>query len=228
MLRTGFGHTVCSEREKTQLLALAPKARLTVVENGVDTARFAPAGTTGPRRRLIFVGSLDYYPNIEAVTWFTRRIWPGLRQRFPEWQLVLVGANPSPAVRELRNEPKVEVTGTVPDVRPYYQDAIASVVPLHTGGGTRLKILEAMASGVPVVSTTLGAEGLTVTAGRDIDIVDDEAGWLPALEALNTKEQLWRERVAAGLTLVRASYDWGMLGERLYRDYQSWLANDTA
>jgi glycosyltransferase involved in cell wall biosynthesis len=166
---------------------------------------------------------MDYHPNVEAVTWFTRRIWPVVRQRFPDWRLTLVGTNPRPAVRELQNEPNVEVTGTVPDVRPYYQDAVASVVPLHTGGGTRLKILEAMAAGVPVVSTTLGAEGLTVTPGKNIDIVDDEAGWLPALEALSTQERLWRERTSEGLALVRECYDWRKLGERLFQEYSSWL-----
>jgi glycosyltransferase involved in cell wall biosynthesis len=224
ILRTGFGHTVCSAREKDQLLALAPKARVTVIENGVDTGHFSVSGDGGPRRRLVFVGTMEYYPNVEAATWFTRRIWPRIRERFPEWQLTLVGAKPTPAVRELRNEPKVEVTGTVPDVRPYYRDAVAAVVPLHTGGGTRLKILEAMASGVPVISTTLGAEGLAVTPGKNIDIVDDEAGWLPALEALSGQERLWSERAAAGLALVRACYDWGILGERLYEEYRSWLA----
>ena len=117
----------------------------------------ASSGSSGPRRRLVFVGIMEYYPNVEAAIWFTRRIWPRIRERFPDWQLTLVGAKPTAAVLELRNEPKVEVTGTVPDVRPYYQDAVASIVPLHTGGGTRLKILEAMASGVPVLWAKVSA-----------------------------------------------------------------------
>jgi glycosyltransferase involved in cell wall biosynthesis len=223
VLRTGFGHAVCSSRERDQLLAIAPAARLTVIENGVDTERFRNAGSDGPRRRLVFVGTMDYYPNVEAAVWFTRRIWPRVRERFPEWRLTLVGGNPTSAVRELGNEPQVEVTGTVPDVRPYYQDAVASIVPLHTGGGTRLKILEAMASGVPVISTSIGAEGLAVSPGKNIDIVDDEAGWLPALEALSRRDRLWDERASSGLELVRARYDWRMLGERLYQEYRSWL-----
>jgi glycosyltransferase involved in cell wall biosynthesis len=223
ILGSGFGHIVCSPREQAQLLTIAPEARFGVIENGVDTERFAAGIESGPRRRLVFIGTMDYYPNIEAATWFTRRIWPGVRERFPEWQLTLVGANPAAAVRELQNEPRVEVTGTVPDVRPYYRDAVASIVPLHTGGGTRLKILEAMASGVPVVSTTLGAEGLSVTPGRNIQIVDEESGWLPALEALSTQERLWNARAAAGLELVRGCYDWKALGEQLYETYCSWL-----
>jgi len=228
ILRTGFGHAVCSPREKDLLLGLAPKARVTVIENGVDTERYSPTDDGGPRRRLVFIGTMDYYPNIEAATWFTRRIWPRIRERFPEWRLTLVGANPVAAVRELASEPNVEVTGTVPDVRPYYQDAVASVVPLHTGGGTRLKILEAMASGVPVISTTLGAEGIAVSPGKNIDIVDDEAGWLPALEALMSQERMRMERISSGLQLVRTSYDWAALGERLYEDYRLWLASTPA
>ena len=228
ILRTGFGHVVCSTREKDELLARAPKARVTIIENGVDMERFAPASDGGPRRRLVYIGTMDYYPNVEAVTWFTRRIWPRVRERFPEWRLTLVGGNPWQAVRDLGKEPGVEVTGTVPDVRPYYRDAVASIVPLHTGGGTRLKILEAMASGVPVISTTIGAEGLAVSPGRNIDIVDDEAGWLPALEILNSQERLREERISGGLQLVRTSYDWRMLGQRLYEDYGLWLASTPA
>ena len=225
ILRTGFGHVCCSQREKDQLLEMAPGARVTVIENGVDSARFAGSADAGVRSRLVFVGSMDYYPNVEAASWFTRRIWPRVRERFPTWRLMLVGANPTEAVRDLQNEARVEVTGTVPDVRPYYRDAVASIVPLHTGGGTRLKILEAMASGVPVISTSLGAEGLAVTPGQDVDIVDDETGWLPALERLSGQQRGWSERIAAGLRLVRSRYDWGMLGERLYAEYQSWLSH---
>ena len=224
ILRTGFGHVVCSSREKDELLALAPAARFAVIENGVDTERYTPSAEATPRCRLVYVGTMDYYPNIEATTWFTRRVWPRVRERFPELRLTLVGGNPSAAVRELQNQPNVEVTGTVPDVRPYYRDALASIVPLHTGGGTRLKILEAMASGVPVISTTLGAEGLAVSPGKDIDIVDDEGGWLPALEALMSQERLRTDRVASALHLVRTSYNWASLGERLYEEYRSWLA----
>ncbi len=139
ILKHGFGHVVCSQRGKDQLLGIAPDARFAVIGNGVDTGYFAPVAETVPRRRLLYVGTMEYYPNVEAATWFTKRIWPRIRERFPEWQLTLVGAKPVPAVCELRNEPGVEVTGTVPDVRPYYRDAVASIVPIHTGSGTRLK-----------------------------------------------------------------------------------------
>jgi polysaccharide biosynthesis protein PslH len=228
ILGSGFGHVVCSAREKEQLLAIAPGARITVIENGVDTERFAPAAETAPRQRLVYVGAMDFHANIDAVCWFTRHAWPAIHQRFPDWRLTLIGSNPAPSVRELACEPNVEVTGTVPDVVPYYRDAVAAIVPLRTGGGTRLKILEAMAAGVPVVSSRQGAEGLAVSPGQDIEVLDDDGGWLPALTALATEPGLWKARSLAGLALVRAHYDWRLLGERLCEDYRCWLATAAA
>jgi glycosyltransferase involved in cell wall biosynthesis len=225
ILGSGFGHVVCSAREKEKLLAIAPGARIAVVENGVDTQRFAPAGETAARQRLVYVGAMDFHANIDAVRWFTREAWPAIHRRFPEWRLTLIGSNPAPAVRELAREPNVEVTGTVADVVPYYRDALAAIVPLRTGGGTRLKILEAMAAGVPVISSRQGAEGLAVTPGQDIEVVDEASGWLPALTAIATEPGLWNARSQAGLALARTRYDWRLLGERLYEEYDSWLAS---
>lgn len=225
ILQTGFGHIVCSVRERDRLLEIAPAARIAVIENGVDTERFAPAPDSAPRQRLVYVGSMDFHSNIDAACWFTREAWPAIHHRFPDWRLTLVGSNPAPSVRELEREPNVEVTGTVPDVLPYYRDAIAAIVPLRTGGGTRLKILEAMAAGVPVVSTPQGAEGLAVSPGENIDVADDAGGWLPALAALAARPELWNQRSMAGLALVRTQYDWLLLGERLYEQYRYWLSS---
>ena len=225
ILGTGFGHVVCSQREKEQLLAVAPGARLSVIGNGVDTEKFAPAAGSASRQRLVYVGSMDFHANIDAVSWFTRKIWPSIHSRFPEWRLTLIGSNPAPAVRELEREPNVEITGTVPDVLPYYREAMAAIVPLRTGGGTRLKILEAMAAGVPVISSPQGAEGLSVVSGENIDVIGGEDGWLPALTALAMEPRLWEARSAAGRSLVREQYDWRQLGERLYEEYRSWLAS---
>jgi glycosyltransferase involved in cell wall biosynthesis len=221
ILRTASGHVVCSARERDQLKKVAPKARIEVVSNGVDMQYFAGAGTAG--RDLIFVGSMAYYPNADAAVHFAKAIWPAVRMRIPGTKLVIVGANPGPEVLALGELAGVTVTGTVPDVRPYYRDALAAIVPLRTGSGTRLKILEAMAAGVPVISTALGAEGLDVTPGSDILIAgaDDAEGWVDHLKSLPER----RERmVAAALTLVRNQYDWEALGEKLWSTYQGWLA----
>ena len=228
ILGDGFGHVVCSQREKDQLLAVAPSARIAVIANGVDTAKYVPSAEPVPRRRLVYVGAMDFHANIDAACWFTRHAWPAIHQRFPEWRLTLIGSNPAPSVRALEAEPNVEVTGTVPDVAPYYRDAVAAIVPLRTGSGTRLKILEAMAAGVPVLSSPQGAEGLELAPGKHIEVIQDDSGWLPALTAIATEPGLWQARSLAGVSLVRAEYDWNLLGGQLYEVYRSWLSSTDA
>jgi len=148
ILSRAFGHIVCSERERCELHRIVPAARIATVENGVDCPYFAGLSFTDSsatnRNTLAFVALFENVANALAATTFARRIWPGIRQRFPELRLVLVGARPLESVRALANIPGIEVTGTVPDVRPYYRDALAAIVPLLSGSGTRLKILEAM------------------------------------------------------------------------------------
>jgi glycosyltransferase involved in cell wall biosynthesis len=224
ILAEASGHLVCSERERQQLLSIAGEARIAVVENGVDTTHFAEAAAGAhPRRRVVFVGQMSYHANIDAILAFARQVWPRLSRRFPAWTLTIVGSNPSPAVSALAQLPNVEVTGTVPDVRPYYSDAVAAVVPLRVGGGTRLKILEAMAAGVPVVSTPLGAEGLAVSPGDNILIADADGDWDAQLEALSRDPVLWRRLSAAGRALARDRYDWRILGNALCETYRQWL-----
>ena len=218
LLEAVDGHIVCSNRECETLLRIAPQARVAVVENGVDTSRRGGGGA-GARNRLVFVGSMDYHANIESATWFARTIWPALHRRFPQWTLTLVGSRPTPEVRVLAGADGIEVTGTVPDVYPYYEQAFAAVVPLLTGGGTRLKILEAMAAGVPVISTSIGAEGLAVTSGDDILIADDASQWDAAVETLHEPAQ-WRRFADAGRRLAESRYDWGVLGDKLNRVYR--------
>jgi glycosyltransferase involved in cell wall biosynthesis len=223
-------HTVVSHREKEKLHMAAPDASLHVIENGVDTAFHSPAemerayarwpkrrpiGT--PRNRVVFAGSMDYHANVDAVEYFARQVWPEARQRLsPDVRFTIVGRNPSAEVRNLSTLPGVEVTGTVADVRCYYQEAIAMVVPLRVGGGTRLKILEAMAAGVPVVSTTLGAEGLDVRDKHHLLIADSPAAMADALYAVERQPQLWQQLSSAGRELTARKYDWQMLGARLF------------
>lgn len=223
LLRTMFGHLVCSERERRQLLPITPPGtRLAVIENGVDVAYIEQLRASGDlRNRIIFVGTLDYHANIDAVLTFTRNVWPRIRERFPQWRLTIIGANPVQGVLDLRNEPAVEVTGTVADLRPYYRQAFAAIVPLRTGMGTRLKILEAMAAGVPVISSTIGAEGLAVTPGKHLLIADHTEGWVAALASL-ADEAVWRSLAEAGHLLVRSRYDWPILADRLWQTYQQW------
>lgn len=229
ILHSAFGHIVCSEREREALARIAPKARIAVVENGVDCDAFAPgngdAADSGERNTVVFVGSMDYYPNAEGAVWFAREIWPVIRERCPTLEFCIVGARPTEAVLALREIPGVTVTGTVPDVRPYYQRALAAVVPLRTGGGTRLKILEAMAAGTPVISTALGAEGLRITPGEHYLLADPEraAGWADAIDALRTNAAERQALAERGLRRAREAYDWTALGAALVKTYREWM-----
>jgi len=224
ILRESFGHLVCSEREREHLHRIAPGSRVAVVENGVDVRYFEnSAVASNGRTRIIFVGSMSYHANVEAVVGFVRTVWPRICKRFPCLQLTLVGSDPGPAVLALRGEVNVEVTGTVDDVRPYYREALAAIVPLRTGSGTRLKILEAMAAGVPVISTTLGAEGLPVYHSQHILIADRDEDWVPQLDALSSQSDLWDRLTLAGRALVRSRYDWEAIGTSLYETYCAWM-----
>lgn len=224
-LRAGDAHTVCSERERQALLAIDPSLRVEVIENGVDVSYFSAARDLqgGPRRSLLFVGLMEYHANVEAVKYFAREVWPGIRQTRPELRFVIAGARPTPEVTAMAAEPGIVVTGTVEDLRPNYRDAVAAVVPLRVGGGTRLKILEAMAAGVPVVSTSLGAEGLRVTPGRDLMLADTPAAMMEVLVNLEESSTQWRELVENANRLVRAEYDWDAIGRKLRRVYAEHL-----
>jgi glycosyltransferase involved in cell wall biosynthesis len=210
-----------------KLLRRAPEARIAVVENGVDVAfhsdreiedawRRASGKPGDTHRDLLFVGSMDYHANIDAAVRFARETWRPLRERLPDLRFVIVGRNPAPEVQALASIPGVVVTGTVDDVRPYYRGAVAEVVPLRVGSGTRLKILEAMAAGVPVVSTSLGAEGLDVTDGRDILLAETPEAMLEAVQSLANSAERRREIAAAGRELARTRYDWPILGAKLF------------
>lgn len=228
ILHSAFGHLVCSAREREQLRAIAPGARIEVIENGVDTSRFASPRKDLPRYRIVYVGLMSYHANIEAAVWFTREIWPSIRRKFPQWTLTLVGADPAPPVLDLAREAGVEVTGTVPDVAPYYDQAIAAVVPLRTGGGTRLKILEAMAAGVPVVSTALGAEGLEISPGVNILLAPGDGSgladqWIASLESAAADGPLRSTLISEGRRLVGDRYDWEAIGRKTFDLYRRWV-----
>jgi glycosyltransferase involved in cell wall biosynthesis len=223
ILREGLGHIVCSERERDALKRVAPDARVAVVENGVDARAFAAFEPAATRDRLVFVGSMDYHANVDAAVWFVRNVWPGLHEIFPMLRLTLVGSNPVEAVLALRSEPGVEVSGTVDDVRPYYAEALAAIVPLRLGGGTRLKILEAMAAGAPVISTPLGAEGLAVTPGVNILLAKQDRDWESHIRAVIENQDLRMGMARAARELACSRYDWEAIGASLHSTYCEWL-----
>ncbi|MEP6618891.1 MAG: glycosyltransferase [bacterium] len=241
MLRSDAAHIVCSEREKAHLLRMVPGAFVETVNNGVDVRGFTDEalaaareyhrpvnGGEAPARRLVFAGSMNYYANVEGAIHFVRKIWPVISTEFADIQLTLLGSNPAPSVRALDAIERVDVSGTVPDTRPYYAQAAVAIVPLMTGGGTRLKILEAMAAGVPVVSSSIGAEGLHLAAGEDILIADSDEEWCAAIRKLLTDTPFARRMAVRGREHVARHYDWDIAGAALYATYEKLLARRSA
>lgn len=216
-------HTVTSERERGLLQARNSAAEIHVIPNGVDVQSFGAheLDPNSPRTGLVFAGSMDYSANVDAVVWFVNHIWPELRRQHPALSFAIVGRDPTPEVRALAadgvNVNRVSVTGTVPDVRPYYSGALAAVVPLRIGSGTRLKILEAMAAGIPVISTRLGAEGLDFEDGTHLLLADSGAEMIAAVSRLAGSPELWMRLSRSGRDVVSRLYDWHTLTENLYR-----------
>jgi len=186
-----------------------------VVPTGVDTEYFAPSAGSQQPARLIFTGSMDWLPNEDAMIYFCRDVLPAIRAEVPDVALTIVGRTPTPAVKKLAEERGVTVTGRVDDVRPFMRDASVYIVPLRIGGGTRLKIFEAMAMGKAVVSTTIGAEGLPVTDGEHVLLADDPATFARAVVHL-IRDTGHRTRIeAAARALVLARYDWSAVAGEL-------------
>jgi len=214
-------HTVCSERERDALLVRSPNSNIEVIPNGVDWPSLASlTDDKSLRRNLIFVGAMDYHANIDAVLYLARDIWPAIRERRPDLKFVVVGSKPAAEILKLAEQPGISVTGTVPDVKPYYQTALAAVTPIRIAGGTRLKILEAMAAGVPVISTSRGAEGLPVTDGKDILLADSVARFVECVATLDQSSGQWQRIAAEGRKLSR-NYDWAVVGAKLLNFYES-------
>jgi polysaccharide biosynthesis protein PslH len=208
-----FHHIIAvSENDRRQMLEMYPSAQITVVPTGVDTGKFslAPASTANPSR-IVFTGSMDWEPNIDAVEYFCQQIWPGILAQFPDAIFQIVGRNPHGRVERLSAScSSVRVTGTVPSVGDYLRDATVVVVPLRVGGGTRLKIFEAMAMGKALVSTSIGAEGLDVESGRDLILADDASAFAESILLLLRDSALRRKYEEAAVALA-SQYDWSRI-----------------
>lgn len=220
-------HVTVSERDEEQLKAWAPNVPTYVIENGVNVEYYSPKeGQDEVRRfRIVFIGSMDYHANTEAVTRFAETIWPRVHEKFPDLVFTVVGRNPTPEVMALNGKPGIEVTGRVRDVRPYCREALASVVPLRIGGGSRLKILEAMAADLPIVSTRLGAEGIEAQHSENILLADSDDDFTKGLLLLCENETERSRLAKAGRALVESQYDWSVLAARLRQAHEELLQN---
>ena len=195
----------------------ALRAPVHVVKTGVDTAFFTPVSGVEHRAHLVFTGSMDWLPNEDGMVYFVRDILPRIRAAEPSVSLSIVGREPTPTVRRLAEQAGIEVTGRVDDVRPQIATADVYIVPLRIGGGTRLKIFEAMAMGKAVVSTTIGAEGLPVTHRQDILLADDPGQFADAVVSVIRDTDARRRLEAAARRLVVDHYDWSAVASDFER-----------
>jgi glycosyltransferase involved in cell wall biosynthesis len=201
-----------SDEDRAALSTLAPAARVRAIPTGVDTDYFdCPEVPVERDGALTFVGSMDWYPNDDAARYMIDRILPSIRRELPHATLSIVGRNPSRALCAAASQAGVQITGTVADVRPHLAEAAVVVVPLRVGGGTRLKIFEALAMGKAVVSTGIGAEGLPLRGGEHLLLADDAEAFARATVALLGDPARRRSLGTAGRELVRDRYAWSQV-----------------
>ena len=192
-----------------------------IIPNGVDVTHYQPDFTSEAPAHLIYIGSMDWYPNEDAVAFFADEVLPGIQDKVPDVQFSIVGGNPSARVQRLAEREGVVVTGRVPEIKPYFAEATVFVVPLRIGSGTRLKILEALAMGKAIVSTSVGAEGLDLKDGEEIFIADEPTPFADAVTRLLTDASLRRRVGENGRARVEQDYDWRSIGEKLHNLYES-------
>jgi glycosyltransferase involved in cell wall biosynthesis len=214
-----FDHcTTVSEIDRRLLLKANPRLRVDVIPNGVDIQKYQPLPAENASPALLFIGNMGYPPCVDAALYFCREIFPRIRRTISAAELWIVGRDPRPEVLQLNGD-GVHVTGRVDDVIPYYRQSAVCVVPLRAGGGTRLKILEAMALGRPVVSTTIGCEGLEVVDGEHLLIADGPEQFAEKTVCLLTDRQLYQHISTKGRQLVQTRYDWDKIAGRLMEVY---------
>lgn len=212
--KTVDGCAVPSDREAAIVAEAAPTTPTVVVPNGVDTAAFTANPSASDGRTVLFFGSLSYHPNLDALAFLIQEVMPRLRRSHPSARLAIVGPGGVSAIRHLPTE-GIVYRGEVPDIRREIERAAVVVAPLRIAGGTRLKILEAMAMARPVVATTIGAEGIEATAGRDILIANKPEALATAIGRLLDDPALRLSLGEAGRRLVESRYDWRVAAESL-------------
>ncbi len=211
---------VCSAVDAMHLARQAPGARLEVIDNSVDTGEFHPPD--GPRsgEHLLFAGTLSYLPNVDGLGYFMREVWPRLRAARPGLALRLVGTRPGKAARAFAAQPGVQLVGHVPGMAAEMAAGIL-VCPIRVASGTRIKLLEAMACGMPIVSTTLGIEGLPLQDGRELLLADDPQRFAEAALRLLSDAPLRARLGEAGRQFVERQNSLAAVGEKLVQVYAS-------
>lgn len=197
-----------SENEKKLFSSYIPNKEFNVVSNGVDLEYFSPNGENYDSNKLVFVGVIDYYANVDCVTYFVKEILPLIKKKIPKVKFYIVGSNPTKKVKRLAKDKNIIVTGRVSDVRPYINQAGVSVVPLRIGQGVQNKILEAMASAVPVVTTTRGNQGIRALSGENIFVEDSPHKFAERVIELISNRQLRKKIGLEARKFVENNFKW--------------------
>ncbi len=211
--------TCTSDIDAAVFQQYCPEDAIEIIPNGVDITHYQPDFPAEAPAHLIYIGSMDWYPNEDAVAFFADEVLPRVQEKVPDVAFSIVGGNPSARVQKLAARDGVVVTGRVPEIKPYFAEATVFVVPLRIGSGTRLKILEALAMGKAIVSTTVGAEGLDLRDGEEIFIADEPNAFADAVIQLLTDSELRRRVGENGRARVERDYDWRSIGRKLHEAY---------
>jgi len=210
---------VVSSVDRDILRKANPALDPVVISNGVDTSLYELLPDCSESKDILFIGKMNYPPNVDSVLFFYQEVFPLVRRQVSEARILIVGTSPSPEIQDLANDPKVELAGQVEDIIPYYKRACISAVALRAAGGTRLKILESMALGRPVISTSIGCEGLAVTHGENILIADTPADFAARTVQLMKDKDLRQRLILNGRRLVEKEYDWKIIAQQLIKVY---------
>jgi len=193
---------------KEELLNIRATLDIDIVPHGVDVEHFPYSDPPNEEKSIIFVGNYLHFPNVDAVLYFAREIWPKVKRLSPGLKFVIVGQSPPPEIKNLENDPEIVVTGRVDDVTPYLKQSTIFICPVRLGGGFRGKILEAMAIGRPIVATPLGAEGIPAQNEKNIILADNPESFSRGIERLLHDTNLYDQIRVRGRNLVEEKYAW--------------------
>lgn len=213
-------NVVMSEQDEQTLHQIAPEVETTVVPNGVDVEYFVPC-STHPDPAIIYTGGMNMFANRDAVMYFVNHIWPLVKAARPDVRFDIVGQDPpQELLRKAQDDSGLRIHGFIDDIRPLVGKAAVYVVPIRVGGGTRLKVLDALAQGKAIVSTTVGCEGIEVTDGTDVELKDDPDRFARCVVALLNSPERCKELGINARQLAESRYAWGPIAKRLETAYE--------
>lgn len=212
----------CSDLDSDRLRELGDVGCVETIENGVDIDYFVPSESTRDPKKLIFIGTMNWYPNVDAMRFFVSDVWPLLTRELPDLTLDIIGAAPPEEIRKYaEDDSRIRVHGFVDDIRPYMSQAGIYVCPIRDGGGTKLKVLDAFSSGIPMVAHPIACEGIAVEDGRDVVLASTPDEFMNGIKLLVNDSEKRHSIAAAARRLAEAKYSFASIGKRLYMEFDA-------